>query len=226
MAESTIPSTSGEHCHFFSLPRELRDEIYEYAYTPHKNTEYWYRVTESDINATREDFMTVTKDGLSMPPTLCQAVAVSKQYLAEALPFWIQQTNFHFSSPRDVDYLTFRYRLIEENLTSVFIRYDSLAARHETDVPVAEIVNACPRLTRFEARLHGRQWCDGNRFIWAFTEPFMNVVDQLVEMRELQWFRLSRSDFLMSEFRAFEEQLEAVEALIRAYVSESATEDE
>ncbi|KAK3702186.1 hypothetical protein LTR37_015018 [Vermiconidia calcicola] len=228
MAESTTASPRGEQCQFFSLPRELRDEIYDYAYTPHKNTEYWYRITAHDINATTEDFMAVGHDGWSMAPTLCQAVAVNRQYLSEALPYWIQRTNFHFSSPRDFDYLTHRYPLIEENLTSVFVKYDSLAARHELDVPIGEIVNLCPRLTRFEACLHGREWCGGDEGFsnWEFSIRFEVVVLLLKEMRDLRSFRLSSSDFCVSEYFDFAKDLKAVEEDIRECVSENNHENE
>ncbi|KAK3701421.1 hypothetical protein LTR37_015519 [Vermiconidia calcicola] len=137
-----MTSSQARVCYFFDkLPRELRDEIYEQAYSSRK-------CYERALDSRRIIRMCSKRQTRTVPNRLCRDLTVSKQYLEEALPHIIRGATFSLFDEEDFVTIISRFTMIQQEITSLHQDYNHMASRRRGSSLAAfvEAVNECPRL--------------------------------------------------------------------------------
>ena len=81
-----------------------------------------------------------------MPVAIWHSVAVNKQFVAEALPFFIRNANFKFPLPQNFERLTKYSAVVRNNITSVIIRKVYGCKYRDAQVSIDNAAASCPRL--------------------------------------------------------------------------------
>ena len=137
-------------CHFFRLPRELRDMVYAYATIG--NTYIDRSFTNEKIRQVRHPASNA--DGLqssSVPNTLCSGQAVNKLIFDESIPVLIRNTPFVFRTREFCEFVD-KYSLVRKYITRARIHHygdDEDAALH-----LSYSLNRCPKLTDLSFFIH------------------------------------------------------------------------
>ncbi|KAK5128002.1 hypothetical protein LTR85_005119 [Meristemomyces frigidus] len=156
-------------CHFRTLPRELRDEIYKIA---HREDEPI--VVSGDIDSKDlADLTSLLSTPNVMPRSLCASVAVSREYLSEALPLYIRINTFSFATPEGFRRLIDLSQTLEANLTSVIVTDPT---DRKTSSILAQSVNCCPRLKHVTVRID-------SIYITAVSDSFPATLKAFFDLR-------------------------------------------
>lgn len=173
----------GRVCHFFRLPPELRDQIYEYAYS------MTFEVITADCWAS--NYFPLSNAGnteqlLYIPRRLCIGLTISRDFLLEAATVRIRTSNFIFRYLEDMDLFINGSSLIQEYITTVTLR---LRLQHEPPRPwISNPTDLCPRLSDVSVSV--------SRYMYpswtteAIRKPLNALVGQLKVLKDLRRFEL------------------------------------
>ena len=147
---------------------------------------------------------------------------MNRQYLAEALVFFLRHTTFFFTSRTALGQLLARLPLLRENVTSVGIQ-DTLNTG-DSSVAFAAIANSCRRLVSVHIILLGERrgypgWQE--KLGWQETPQLHSAVDQFKKIRGLKSFKLSGEYYDQPAYLLRRRSLRSVEKEIRECVLET-----
>ncbi|KAK3058810.1 hypothetical protein LTR09_000375 [Extremus antarcticus] len=149
--EVALDHHNAKVCHFFKLPRELRDMIWDLTT---RNNIYISRhhlgakITPIPYPASTQS---PTKHGLintpTLPSTLCRGQMINKLIFDESLPILSRNTEFSFHQPSDFEALVWQYKPIRRHITAIRI-HDGERYTMRMEVHFAFSINSCPNLSK------------------------------------------------------------------------------
>lgn len=125
---------------------------------------------------------------MRLPAVICKILAVNKQCLDEALPVLLATNNFAFDSPETFCAFVSIDRLLANHLTSITFTY---SIELDAPTPIAEVVNACPKLQHVTVRVSGERYIKPRGIAFHRRSRRQGgAFEELCLMRGLKSFRL------------------------------------
>lgn len=149
--QDAMTAPAAPFCHFWALPRELRDIMYSYAYSAMIFSIKPVAFTGLLLNLDLEDLSTPCE--LLLNPM--DSLLISKQYYAEATPAFYQRTTIHFA--KGLGLQSFDLRAPTSMLRSM--RKVSMDAFLDFHKYFHLLSDHCPGLSSFRLS-NGDEWLD------------------------------------------------------------------
>lgn len=208
-------SLEAQECHFWKMPQEVQDMIFELAY----GIKSQYKLKQTSVDPHMQNWGSWETQG-SLTEKV-EELIVCKDWFRSAGKAWIQAQSIHFVSGPKIEFLG-------NGLFVTFARDISLDQHF--DVYSAEALCAYRSLRRLEIRIGAEHFSTNSKCPWLFEldpEDFkkMDSAPYLLTLRDLKEFRLSTSSYHLrspksqTEKVTWKKNLDAFESYAKTFVT-------